>query len=464
MAESGMQRVSGKSIGEILVDHGIVTQEQLETALAHGRAHGKRLGEALVDLGLISGDHVLWALGAQYGVQQVEILPDMIVPELVRTFPISVLREHCLLPLIEIDDELVVLTADPLATDGVEALRRLRPHRKITLQLANRAQIEQALDMIAPRPAPGGPPAAQDLTPWLEAGPPAVAGSMNMVRWLLAQTIAAGGELIVSRETAGRARARCVSGGASRVLGEFDAASFDALRELIQSAAVETAPAMPRQWVWPGLVMCSGRHYAIAVSFLHSLSASLIRLRPLRSPASADEPLDEYALPDEAARVVQAAAERSSAGVTVLVVEGAAQGDAVLFQYLGALGARMGHALFINTTARFAAPGAFQYSGEGELSSRFLASLVAATGAGHVVFDGPATLDDYLTIQAAGGRPVGMTATYRLAPGAGGRWQAPASLRQLLEYNPQATVVRASAAGCELLSAAEALESLAERR
>ena len=54
MSDIAMQRVSGKGIGEILIERGIITQQQLDEALAYGHEQGKRLGDALVEKGLIS--------------------------------------------------------------------------------------------------------------------------------------------------------------------------------------------------------------------------------------------------------------------------------------------------------------------------------------------------------------------------------------------------------------------------
>jgi hypothetical protein len=50
-------------IGEILVNSGRITEEQLETALTHQRTGSGRLGEVLKQLGYATEEDIYWALG-----------------------------------------------------------------------------------------------------------------------------------------------------------------------------------------------------------------------------------------------------------------------------------------------------------------------------------------------------------------------------------------------------------------
>ena len=61
--------VTWRPLGELFVGRGLITEAELETALAEQAATGKRLGEILVERGLVSGPDLTSALMDQLGVE-----------------------------------------------------------------------------------------------------------------------------------------------------------------------------------------------------------------------------------------------------------------------------------------------------------------------------------------------------------------------------------------------------------
>jgi hypothetical protein len=57
----------GPRLGEVLVQHGVVTPQQLEVALAEQQRTGRPLGEIIVDHGFAPGPMVAQALATQRG-------------------------------------------------------------------------------------------------------------------------------------------------------------------------------------------------------------------------------------------------------------------------------------------------------------------------------------------------------------------------------------------------------------
>lgn len=62
-------QVPWRPLGELFVSRGLISEAELETALAEQAATGKRLGEILVDRGLVSGPDLTAALMDQLGVE-----------------------------------------------------------------------------------------------------------------------------------------------------------------------------------------------------------------------------------------------------------------------------------------------------------------------------------------------------------------------------------------------------------
>ncbi|MGC8741330.1 MAG: hypothetical protein ACP5QZ_04915 [Candidatus Sumerlaeaceae bacterium] len=139
------ERATNRALGELLVERGFLTAEQCELALDYARRHGKRIGEALTELGLISHGLLSAALGEQFGMRPMVIEPSMLDFELLRRFPLDLLRRHKLLPLIDLGDELIVAVGDPNDREGIESLSALVPDRRLVFQLADAVEILRCL-------------------------------------------------------------------------------------------------------------------------------------------------------------------------------------------------------------------------------------------------------------------------------------------------------------------------------
>ena len=60
---------SWQPLGRLFVEKGLLTEDQLEQALADQTANGGRLGERLVELGYVSSTALARVLAEQYGVE-----------------------------------------------------------------------------------------------------------------------------------------------------------------------------------------------------------------------------------------------------------------------------------------------------------------------------------------------------------------------------------------------------------
>ena len=58
-----------KQLGQILIEQGLITQEQLEKALEEHRSSPKSLGRVLIDMGLIREQDLVRALSEQVGLE-----------------------------------------------------------------------------------------------------------------------------------------------------------------------------------------------------------------------------------------------------------------------------------------------------------------------------------------------------------------------------------------------------------
>lgn len=111
-------------IGDILVEQGAITAEQLTRAIALQGERGGRLGQILIEESLATPVQLLRALAAQFGVDAVDLDDTTVQPEAVQAIPNSLARRHRALPYAWEGDTLVVATANPsdlFALDDIRA-------------------------------------------------------------------------------------------------------------------------------------------------------------------------------------------------------------------------------------------------------------------------------------------------------------------------------------------------------
>ena len=113
------------SLGAILYNCQIITEDDIRQALEEQQASGCRFGEALVRLGIVTQEDIDWALSNQLNIPYVRLTAAMIDPEVVRLVPAAVARRTNLMPLIRVGDELTVAIADPLNLAAIAEVEQL---------------------------------------------------------------------------------------------------------------------------------------------------------------------------------------------------------------------------------------------------------------------------------------------------------------------------------------------------
>ena len=114
-----------KQLGDILLEGGHVTPEQLANALEEQRRLGRSLGRVLVDLGLLSEGQLVSALATQIGLRFVDLSDYPVDGSAVMRVPSPVCRRHNALPIGYEDGKLLVAMADPANVFAVDDIRSM---------------------------------------------------------------------------------------------------------------------------------------------------------------------------------------------------------------------------------------------------------------------------------------------------------------------------------------------------
>ncbi|MDR0804786.1 MAG: GspE/PulE family protein, partial [Oscillospiraceae bacterium] len=135
-------------LGDLLVNQGIITAEQLNTALKERKGRNVRLGNVLVSSGFTTESEIINALHLQLGIERADLRGIRIPQDIINMFPAEVLRKNIVFPLgydPQSPNTLLIATADPLdmnAQDDIAVVTGCR----ILLKLSSESEIQSAID------------------------------------------------------------------------------------------------------------------------------------------------------------------------------------------------------------------------------------------------------------------------------------------------------------------------------
>jgi type IV pilus assembly protein PilB len=133
-----------KHLGQILVEEGLITDEQLEQALKEQERVPKSLGRILIDLRLIREDDLVRALALQVGLEFVDLTEYPIDPAVATLIPESVAKRYRALPFAERDGKLLVAMSDPANVYALDDMRTITG-REIQPIVATAADVMAAI-------------------------------------------------------------------------------------------------------------------------------------------------------------------------------------------------------------------------------------------------------------------------------------------------------------------------------
>ena len=136
-----------RKLGEILIHYKIITPEQLEEGLKIQKNREKRIGEILIDLGRVTQDEINWVLGKQLNLPYVQVNIANIDIQLSKNISEDTLRKFKAIPIMELNDELVIAMADPTDEEAIEVIKEITK-RKLKYVLASFKNIDETINQI----------------------------------------------------------------------------------------------------------------------------------------------------------------------------------------------------------------------------------------------------------------------------------------------------------------------------
>jgi type IV pilus assembly protein PilB len=112
-------------IGDALLNQGVISAEQLTRALAEQRATGRMLGQVLVEQGVITGATLVQVLGQSLGLPGVHLRHGLIDPAVMKLIGEEEAERLLAVPMFKVRDTITIAMAEPQSLPTIDRLRQI---------------------------------------------------------------------------------------------------------------------------------------------------------------------------------------------------------------------------------------------------------------------------------------------------------------------------------------------------
>ena len=136
---------SNIKLGELLLYSNKITKEQLNKALRQQKTTGQKIGEILVNEGYVTDNEIMEVLEFQLGIPHVDLEKYIIKPEVVLEIPENIARRYELIAIDKKKDYLLVAMSDPLNFFAIDDIKMLTKS-EIQIAISSREAIIKNID------------------------------------------------------------------------------------------------------------------------------------------------------------------------------------------------------------------------------------------------------------------------------------------------------------------------------
>lgn len=139
-----MKKIVQKQLGEILVEHKIITRDQLAEACRAQKEKGGLIGQVLVQLGYTTEEAIAQALTVQYGFPYLPLAGYEIDAEVAKIIPEHIAKQYGLIAVDQVGTVLTVAMSNPLNSQAIEDVEMVT-HYKIQVFVTTATDLNNAI-------------------------------------------------------------------------------------------------------------------------------------------------------------------------------------------------------------------------------------------------------------------------------------------------------------------------------
>jgi type II secretory ATPase GspE/PulE/Tfp pilus assembly ATPase PilB-like protein len=132
-------------LGDALVQEGVINESQLKQALeTQARDRKQQLGSILIGMGVVGKEVINRVLAQKLGIPFVSLTHFRFDPDLLKSVPVNLIRQHNVMPLFRSGNRLAVAIENPLATTPLQELS-FATHLKVEPVMAAPDELREAI-------------------------------------------------------------------------------------------------------------------------------------------------------------------------------------------------------------------------------------------------------------------------------------------------------------------------------
>ena len=149
IAQAEQGGLHGLRTGEILLDAGLVSEEQVLDALEYQeKMKGKKLGEFLVEKGILREKELYISLAEKFRIPFVDLRQQKVAKKTLTLLPRELVLEYKVLPIAVKDNTLVVATPSPEVAEVRAAILALDSGKKVEFVLAQPTHLKNVVNIL----------------------------------------------------------------------------------------------------------------------------------------------------------------------------------------------------------------------------------------------------------------------------------------------------------------------------
>lgn len=137
------KRFVSKPIGELLIERGVITKEQLLNALKIQKEEHRLIGDILINSGFAKEEDVAQALTIQYGLPYLPLKNYELSPDVIKLVPKDFALKYALIPIDKIGNTLTLSITDLLDQSTINELEKLT-NLKVQFFVSTASDIREA--------------------------------------------------------------------------------------------------------------------------------------------------------------------------------------------------------------------------------------------------------------------------------------------------------------------------------
>ncbi len=134
-------------LGALLIEQGLITDDQLQLALSEQKKLGRKIGATLVELGMIGQDNLLESLASQLGIPLIDLNNYDYSDDAAKLLPETVARRYRAIVLEDRADDYLIGMADPADIYALDEIQD-KLSKPVSQAIVDEAALLENFDLV----------------------------------------------------------------------------------------------------------------------------------------------------------------------------------------------------------------------------------------------------------------------------------------------------------------------------